>query len=501
MVLIFYKNLKKHKKTTEKNITFSIFKDGVISNEDDLISKPNECKTFYNFTITDGALKTGLGFKDIEVPASESNLQTVHTYNMSTVGITEITAIDSFRYKHIEDDRYYYHINIVDQRGYLWICAVIDEIGYPIAKSNLGFSDLVSTSPYRINDYDCILYFVPSGMIYSSGYETEKYTNVPPLLSVAVHYDKFFGITDTNRNELIYQDNLDLTNYDGADNKFIEFVDQRGAFTKLVTFNDYIYLFREYGITRISEYSTSGNFSFTHLYTSTSKIYENSVSVCGDLVYFATRDGLYSFNGSSVRRICEDFDSYFKNLDNTHCSACSMDGKYYLATRYDFNDELSLGCENETGYINNVLFEVDIETNSVDILRGVDIKKIIALDVPYFSKVIACFNGANKAHLGELTHNGKIFTSSNQKFWTSFKTDLDFKGKMKRIKEIILNTEEDCEVIIESDLETKTYIFEGSEKEQRQLANVVGRNFQISFKSSSAESHISKPMIVFDVIS
>ena len=50
--MIFYKNLKKYKKTTEKNITFSIFKDGVISNEDDLISKPNECKTFYNFTIT-----------------------------------------------------------------------------------------------------------------------------------------------------------------------------------------------------------------------------------------------------------------------------------------------------------------------------------------------------------------------------------------------------------------------------------------------------------------
>ena len=56
MVLIFYKNLKKHKKTTEKNITFSIFKDGVISNEDDLISKPNECKTFYNYTIVSNKL-------------------------------------------------------------------------------------------------------------------------------------------------------------------------------------------------------------------------------------------------------------------------------------------------------------------------------------------------------------------------------------------------------------------------------------------------------------
>ena len=501
MALIFYKNLKKYKKTTEKNITFSIFKDGVISNEDDLISKPNECKTFYNFTITNGALQTGLGFKDIEVPASESNLSTVHTYDMASMGITGITAIDSFRFQDSEDDRYYYHINIVDQRGYLWICAVIDEVGYPVAKSNLGFNDLVSTCQYRIDNDDCILYFVPTGMIFSSGYETEKYTNVPPLLSVAVHYDKFFGITDTNRNELIYQDNLNLITYDGADNKVIEFLDQRGAFNKLVTFNDYIYLFREYGITRISEYSTSGDFSFTHLYTSTSKIYENSVSVCGDLVFFATRDGLYSFNGTSVRKICEDYDSYFKNLDNSHCSSCSLDGKYYLATRCNFNDGLTLGSESETGFVNNVLFEIDIETNSVDILRGVDIKKIIALDVPYFSKVIACFNGTNSAHLGELTHNGKIFTTANQKLWTSFKTDLGYKGKLKKIKEIILNTEENIEDVIESDLETKTYTFEGSEKEQRQLASVYGRNFQISFKTTSADCHISKPMIVFDVIS
>ncbi len=501
MVLIFYKNLKKHKKTNEKNITFSIFKNGVISNEDDLISNPNECKTFYNYTLIDGALKTGLGFKDVEVPESEDDLEDVHSFDMTEWNITEIQALDTFRYKHIQDDRFYYHMNIVDQNGYLYICSVIDEVGYPIPKSDIGFNNIVSTCQYRLDDYDCILYFLPSGMISSSGYETEKYENVPPLLSVAVHYDKFFGITDTNRNELIYQDNLDLTTYDGADNKVIEFLDQRGAFNKLVTFNDYIYLFREYGITRISEYTASGDFSFNHLYSSTSKIYENSVSVCGDVIFFVTRDGLYSFNGSSVKKICEDYDIYFKNLDNTHCSACSLDGKYYLATRCKFDDGLSLGSENETLFKNNVLFEVDIETNSVDILRGIDIKKIVALDVPYFSKVIAIFNGENKGHLGELTHNGKIFNNVNQKFWCSFKTDLNYKGKMKRVKEIILNTETDCEVVIESDLETKTYTFEGSEKEQRSFCNVCGRNFQISFKTNSANCHISKPMIVFDVIS
>ena len=113
MALIFYKNIKKHKKTEEKNITFSVFGEGVISNEDDLISKPNECKAFYNFSPLDGALKTGLGFKDLEVPSSESDLETVHPFNFSQKNITEIRTIDFFRYLDIDDDRYYYHLIII----------------------------------------------------------------------------------------------------------------------------------------------------------------------------------------------------------------------------------------------------------------------------------------------------------------------------------------------------------------------------------------------------
>lgn len=499
--MIFYKNLKKHKKTTEKNITFSVFGDGVISNEDDLISKPNECKYFHNFQVNDGALKTGLGFKDIEVPASEDDLETLHTYNLSLANLTEIKSLDSFRFKDIEDDRFYYHLNAVGQDDKIYICPLIDELGFPIAKSDVQLTGLVSSCPYRLQDFDCILYFVDAGMVYSSAYNTVVCSNVPTLLSCVVHYDKFFGITNTNRNELIYQSNLNLIEYEEDDNSVIEFLDQRGSFNKLVAFNDYVYLFREYGITRISEYSTKDDFSFTHYYTSSSKIYENSICVCGDKVYFMSRDGLHTFNGTSVNKICEEYDSYFKNLDNTNCTSCCCDGKYYLATRCKFDDDLTLGCETEQNFKNNVLFEIDIETGKVEMLRGVDIKKIIAVDIPFFSKVVACFNGSNCGHIGELTHNGKIFNSVTNKVWKSFNTDFGYKGKEKRIKEIILTTTNPCEVEIISNDESKTYSFEGKDYEQRISANVVGKNFQIVFKTDEAESHISKPMIVFDVIS
>ena len=501
MALIFYKNKKKHKSTQEKNITFSVFGEGVTSNEDDLISQPNACKTFYNFSSLDGALRTGLGFKDLEVPASETDLDTVHTFDFSSKNITEIRTVDFFRYLDISDDCYYYNVVIMDQLNQLWTLLLIDMTnGSPLTKSSLFFNDLIYTCPYRVDAYDCLLYFTKTGMIYASAYQTEKFENVPALLSCVVHYDMVFGITNTNRNELVYQSNLDLREWSDDAVSVIEFLDSMGAFTKLVVFNDYIYLFRENGITKISQYSSSGEFSFTHLYQSTSKIYENSVCVCGEVIYFATRDGLYSFNGNSVNKICETYDHFFQNLDNSNCSSCCMDGKYYLATKCNFDDDASIRCETST-FTNNALFEVDILTNKVDVLRGVDIKKIIAVDTPYYSKVIACFNGSNINRLGELTHSGKIFSLVNEKSWRSFVTDLGYKGKNKKIKEIILNTSYPCKVEIISDIETKTYSFDGSEKEQRKSVSVNGKNFQFVFKTDEENSHISKPMIVFDVIS
>lgn len=502
MDLIFYKNLKKHKKTTEKNITFSVFGEGVISNEDDLISKPNECKVFHNFTLNDGALKTGLGFKDMEVPSSRTEISNWHTFNFEASNITAIKDITMFRYRDSQNDIYYYHLYLVSQADQVWYCLLIDTTGGTVInKSTTLVSDLISVIKYRIDSSDCLMYYIPTGMLYLTGYGREFYQGVPAFLSCVVHYGKVFGITNTNRNELVYSDNLDIRDWDDESGVVIEFLDERGSFEKLVSFNDYVYLFRENGITKISEYSNIDEFSFDHLYTSSSKIYEKSVCVCGEEVFFATRDGLYSFNGSRVQKICEDYDNYFQNLDNLNCSACCLDGKYYLATKLDFNDGQNVGCESSTSYTNNVLFEVDINTQKVDVLRGVDIKKIISVDTPFYSKVVACFNGTYCGHLGEVVHNGKLFSEVLPKSWSSFITDLGYKGKNKKIKEIILNTSTSCEVQIISDVETKTYSFNGSEKEQRCSASVNGKNFQFIFKTTEAECHISKPMIVFDVIS
>ena len=75
---------------------------------------------------------------------------------------------------------------------------------------------------------------------------------------------------------------------------------------------------------------------------------------------FVTRDGLYSFNGTSVDRVARDYDKYFQKLDNANCCCACHKGKYYLATRHNFDDGEQLGCEAKE-FVNNILFEIDVD--------------------------------------------------------------------------------------------------------------------------------------------
>lgn len=144
--------------------------------------------------------------------------------------------------------------------------------------------------------------------------------------------------------------------------------------------------------------------------------------------------------------------------------------------------------------------KLDIENFELNLYRGIDILKVLAVDCPYMSKLCACFNNSYTLQVGELSFCGSTFGTSNEKSWQSFTTDLGYRAKRKKIKEIVLNTKFACDVEISSDEETKTFAFAGSEKEQRLPVSVYGKNFSFCFKTNAEQCEISKPMIVFDVV-
>ena len=211
-----------------------------------------------------------------------------------------------------------------------------------------------------------------------------------------------------------------------------------------------------------------------------------------------TREGLFSFNGNSVKKICENYDKYFMALDNSNCDCACLNGKYYFASKCDFGDGKQIGCESGT-FTNNVVFEVDVSTNEVNVIRGVDIKMFTPIDTPFMSKLAVVFNNANILTIGQLDRSGTILTENTSKFWESFVSDLGFQGKRKKIKEIVLTTLYPCQLTISSDEETKTISISGNEKEQHIRTNIYGKNFSFIFSTNDASCEIRKPMIVFDV--
>ncbi len=498
--MIFYKNTKKYKKTKTRNLIFSIFQNGIVTDKDDSILEANVCKDAYNVFFSGGTIKTGLGFEEFNAPANKENLDECHNFNFAEM-LDEVQHLWMDRWYNNNTNKYYYQLLMVDSKNMLYGVVVPDaHEGNVIPKSTkLKGKQIYFGRNYRIENLDSSIFFTDQGMIYLTYTGEQIFENVPEMISCVVHYGNFFGITNKNRNTLVYTKNLNLTEWDSEQSSTIEFLDNRGAFTKLVLFNDYVYLFREYGITKISLYSSKDNFSFTHIYTSTSKIFEQSVCVCGDAVWFATRDGLYKFNGNSVSRIFENYNGYLKNCDHANCTAACLDGKYYLATRCNFDDGQVVGCE-KGEYVNNILFEFDLIDGGVNILRGVDIRELLAFDTPFLRKLCACFYNENKQIVGQLNRHGKTFEKSNEKSWQSVYSDLGEVDKRKCVKSVILTSKYDCDFEIASDEETKKIHIYGQKNEQRLQICVCGRKFKFVFKTENEQIEVIKPAVVFDVL-
>ena len=130
---------------------------------------------------------------------------------------------------------------------------------------------------------------------------------------------------------------------------------------RVVSFNDYVYVFRDFGVARVSAYGDQTNFSVSQLFISSAKIYGNSVCVCGDRIMFLSRDGIMSFDGYTTQKLNLGIESLLINVTNENCSSLYYNGKYYLALKLNFDDGEQIGCESyNEGYINNAIIEVDL---------------------------------------------------------------------------------------------------------------------------------------------
>ena len=479
---MFYRKALKTPKLQEKIFEFDMFKSNQNIQDDETTLEVGEPKRVYNFISEDGTLKNGYGFKNFSMPISEIDID--NEVEIPVRG-NEVKTIWKLKWYNSADDKNNYFLFYFNDEANICYDNLF-KMRYDTFIQPTSYTETPYATYYRKNGNDAIMLSGEGGnLLVITGSNTYSSESAPQIISCCNHYGKLFAITATARGTLVYNENSDILTWENDKTKDLDFGDERGDLNKILSFNDYLFLFRDFGITKVSEYGSEEQFSVSHIYLSDAYIYPNTIAQAGDNIYFLEGESLKVFNGSSVKEISLECNNLLKGEDNRYAFGECFNGKYYLACRGNFGDGKVVGCEGyEEGYKNNMLMIFDPVTKHVDTIRGVDINEMLALTNKFKSKLVACFYNKNKGHIGEITTDGKIFDEQSQGLWESGKTDFGFSGKSKRIKSFQIKSEGECTVTFESEKQTKSFKVRGKKSVQKIRANVLGNQFKVKIEAS-----------------
>ena len=483
---MFFKNLLKTKKYKKTNFLFDDFKNFLADDN----KQTNLC---YNFFVEDNALVNGFGFQNVTLPIGEG-AETVRTIEMGSLVKCDLWHFPCFdKETNIRQDKVF----CSTECGNL-IYFDIFALSRTAVLLETNFDVLPSGTTYTKDGVDKML-FSASGKLtsFQVGEFATTEASLPQFVDLVWAYDRLFGVVEGKRDEILFSAVLDPSMWTENEDKIV-LNDNQGSANKLVYFNDDLYVFRDYGITRISEFGVAKDIELFNVYSSKSKIYGKSVVRCGSKILFLARNGLYSFNGSKVQKILPRLTKYLARFDNKNVCACFDGQNYLLALKLNFFDDKKIGCEDyQEGCTNNAVIVYNVFDESVNVVRGVDIRSILKVNSQDLEKVFVTFFGEHKTKLAMLDLSGKIFDKYLPMCWQSKKFDFGALDKIKNVREIFLRSNFDCITSIQTDVETESFVVVGKNDIQRIKTFVRGKEIAVEINAEQT-SRILPPKLVVE---
>ena len=393
----------------------------------------------YGYDFQNGKLVSGLGFSALMLPISTAvNAQTkAVNYAALKSGETFLKVFCYFKGTNFSAQAasiYDRRLLFLGSSGSIYeLKPFIDYQSLMLDyESSVSFTALPVALNLRQNGEDIIILTNPADdmLVWACS------TSYPQTLSLDFHLTSLcesggiiYATTDGDEKTIFYTTTMDPLEIDATNSGTIELGDERGASKKVISFKDYVYVFREYGITRINR-MPSGSFALTQLYTSPNKIYHNTVCVCGDKILFLTKNGLYSFNGINVSRIITGYDSLFNGVDNSNAIGACVGERYYFACKLGYSDI----TQTELNQTHNAFFAYNLITEEICLVRGIDVSAMQPFADFSVEKMVITLNGTNACTIAELTHDGKLLGSNINQEFTSNTIILDSEKRIAKVE-------------------------------------------------------------------
>lgn len=422
----------------------------------------------YNFDFSSGALKGGYGIKDHAAVPSDALRYWVYRFTNE-----EGERLEQYIYQQPSGHLRYYD----PKQDRIKYCAVT------------AYEPLDALS-YRLNSADVLLVSCKGrGLMVWDGLRFVEHKS-PAITSMALHYERLFVTSADQPTKIFFSDDLDPTNWntDGDAGGFIELLDERGDLNKVVSFGNYLYIFRDHGISRVTAYGDQSEFSVTGLFVTAGRIYPSSICKCGSCVMLLASDGLYMFDGYDCTRRLTNLDGLIIPDDN--CAAAFFGGKYYLSCRMDFGDGRAVGCEAGEHTV-NALLVYDVTTGEYSVSRGLNITSLNACTFHGEDFLAACDGGRG----GVIARCGGRFEASLHKHWQSPISDFGAPEKTKTVREIY--TDSDCGFGLTVTADGKVKSAAAGRGARRLRMNAVCKRLSLAIDCDAFDCAIKAPTLVY----
>ena len=312
---------------------------------------------------------------------------------------------------------------------------------------------------------------------------------------LCVHYERIYAIAKGTRNSLWFSDNFDPFNWNVSidEGGYIGFDGTLGEVRVLKSFSNYLYIFCDYGIYRLTAFADQNQFSMKKVYTSCGRIYAPTVTDCGEYIAFASEDGVYLFDGYDVTRYSiKANDLILRGFDDVY--ACYLHHKYVLSFTNADNADYGVFTKDAD---NNVLLLFDLTDKSVNIMRGISFSRLLALNTSDFNRIIGLSDDCDA--IVQLDDSGLYLGKSLLKYWQTPEIDFGAPAQVKVLRSVEYSTSCQYTLGIIANDERNEYVLSPSENKIHLY--IKAQNFVFYIRSDNVSEDIRPPKFTVDFIS